>query len=258
MPGRPRATTAHAAPNRRGFADNLEAVAGAPDRPVLFPAADHRPECVFARGSLAGRPVALACSGEALELPCVHARQEILAVRRWAEPRVAGKAGVTQGVQVRPVLVDPCVYLISSADGPGAGDEDIDVLRRSLEQPQRAEVVLDRVRGAVQVEHRDQDIRKHVAGDENPAFLNQQRRMARGMRLMLDNPDVRAIPGNPRSFGGQAGNEAKQVPRYLPGDVRRYPLGDAILPARVRQLISDSGRAAGRAVTRRRPAPGVA
>jgi len=48
------------------------------------------------------------------------------------------------------------------------------------------------------------------------------------MRLMLDNPHFRAIPGNPRRPGGQAGNEAEQVQRYLLGDVRRYqPGGDA-------------------------------
>ena len=52
--------------------------------------------------------------------------------------------GVTQGVRVRPILVDPCVYLISFADGPVAGDEDIDVARHALEQPQRGKVVLDR------------------------------------------------------------------------------------------------------------------
>jgi len=188
---------------------------------------------------------------------CVHARQEILAVRRWAESRVAGNADVTQSMHVRPILVDPGVYLISSADGPVAGDEDIDAVRRALEQPQRGEVVLDRVRGVVQVEHRNQDVRKHVASDENSAFLNQQGRMALGMRLMLDDPDLRAIPGNPRSFGGQAGNEAEQVPRNLPRDVWRNPRGDASLPIRVRQLSSDGGRAAGRAVTRRRAEPAV-
>ena len=47
--------------------------------------------------------------------------------------------------------------------------------------------------------------REHVAGDENPAFLDQQRCMARGMCLMLDDPDSRAIPGNLRHLGGQAG-----------------------------------------------------
>jgi len=77
------------------------------------------------------------------------------------------------------------------------------------------------------------------------------------MRLVLDNPDLRAIPGNLRRLGGQAGNEAEQVQRYLPGDVRRYRLGDAGLSARVRQPVSGSGRAAGRAVTGRRAEPGV-
>ena len=132
---------------------------------------------------------------------------------RWAHPRVVRSTGVTQGLHVRTILVDPCAYLISSADGPVAGDEDIDVARHALDQPQRGEVVLDRVSGVVQVKHRNQGIRKHVAGDKNPALLDQQRRMARGMRLMLDNPDLRAIPRNPRRFGGQTGNAPKQVPR---------------------------------------------
>src|SRR6266545_5304490 len=139
----------------------------------------------------------------------MHAWQPILAVRgRWADPRVAGNTGVTQGMHVRAILFDPCAYLISSADGPVTRDEDVDVARRALEQPQRGEVVLNRVRGVVQVEQRNQDIRKHVAGDENAALLDQQRRMTRGMRLMLDNPDSRAITRNPRRFRGQTGDEA--------------------------------------------------
>ena len=44
--------------------------------------------------------------------------------------------------------------------------------------------------------------------------------MARGMSLMLDDPDLRAIPRNLRSFGGQAANEAEQIQWYLLGDVR--------------------------------------
>ena len=44
-----------------------------------------------------------------------------------------------------------------------------DVARHVLEQAQRGKVVLDRVSAGVQVEHRNQDIRKHVAGDEIPA-----------------------------------------------------------------------------------------
>ena len=85
-----------------------------------------------AHRSLVGHPVALASLGETLELPCVHASHPIVR-GRWAEPRVAGNMGVSQVVHVGPILVDPCVYLISSADGPMAGDEDIDVARHALE-----------------------------------------------------------------------------------------------------------------------------
>ncbi len=78
----------------------------------------------------------------------MHARQPIVR-GRWADPRVAGNMGVPQGVHVRPILVDPCVYLIGSTDGPVAGDDDIDVARHALEQHQGGEVVLDRVSGVV-------------------------------------------------------------------------------------------------------------
>ena len=78
--------------------------------------------------------------------------------------------------------------------------------------------------------------------------LNQQRRMAPGMRLMLDNSDLRAIPRNLRHLGGQAGYEAEQVQWYLLGDAAA--LRDLRNP--VRQLISGIGRAARRAVTGRR------
>jgi hypothetical protein len=101
---------------------------------------------------------------------------------------------------------DPCPYLSSSADATVTRNKDIDVARHALEQLQRGAVVLDRVSG-VQIEHRNQDIREHVAGDENAALLDQHRRMARGMRLMLNDPNLRAVPRNPRSFGGQAGDK---------------------------------------------------
>lgn len=78
----------------------------------------------------------------------MRARQAgILAVRPWAEPQVAGNADVAQGLHVRAILVDPRVYLISSGDGPMAGDKDVDVCSHAREQPQRGQVVLDRVSG---------------------------------------------------------------------------------------------------------------
>ena len=52
--------------------------------------------------------------------------------------------GVTQGMHVRAILVDPCAYLISSADGPVTRDEDIDIARHAFEQLQRGEVVFNR------------------------------------------------------------------------------------------------------------------
>jgi hypothetical protein len=131
-----------------------------------------------------------------------------------------------------------------------AGDDDLDVARDVVQQPKRGDVVLDRVGGsAVQVEHRNQDVGEHVAGDENPALLDEQRRMARGMRPMLDDPHLRAVPRNLRRLGGQGGDEAVQVQRDLIGDFRLgQVLGDAGLRVRVGQLLADSVGAAGRGV----------
>src|SRR4051812_25777569 len=192
-----------------------------------------------------------ASSGELLSLPFVHSGRPILAVRRWPEPRVAGGIAVPQGMQVGAILVDPWAYLIGSADGPVARDDDVDVVRHVLEQPQRGEVVLDRVSGAAQVEQRNQDVGERVGGDEHSAFLDQQRRVARGMRLMLDDPDSRAVPGKLLRIGGQRGDEAEQIERYLIDDVRRYQRGDAGLRTRVRQPLPDGGGAARRAMTGR-------
>jgi hypothetical protein len=104
--------------------------------------------------------------------------------------------GVAHGLHVRPIQVNSRAQFFCSSDGPVPRDEDIDVSRNSLEQLQGGEIVLDRISRVVQVEQRDQHIGQHVARDENPAFLNHQRRMARGMGLMFHNPDTGAIPRN--------------------------------------------------------------
>jgi hypothetical protein len=88
--------------------------------------------CV-ASGSLSGCPVARSFLGEPLELPFIHAGQPILAERgRWADARVIGSMAVTQGMHVRAIQFDPSAYLVSSADGPVTGDEDINVVRHAL------------------------------------------------------------------------------------------------------------------------------
>jgi len=73
-----------------------------------------------ADGSLAGRPVSLSFLGEWLDLSFMHAGHPIVR-GRWTDPRIAG---ITQGMQVRAILVDPCVCLISSTDGPVTWDDD--------------------------------------------------------------------------------------------------------------------------------------
>lgn len=124
----------------------------------------------------------------------MNARKEVPPVRGWPEPGVVRSIAVTQGLHVRAILGDPCGYLVGRTGGAVAGDDDVHVARGVLEESQRGQVVPDRIRGAAQVEHRNQDIGKHVTGDENAGFLDQQRRMARRMCLMLDNPDFRAFP----------------------------------------------------------------
>src|SRR5690242_12648343 len=139
----------------------------------------------------------------------MHARQPILVERR-RETRIVRTTAVTQSLRIRAVLFDPCARLIGVADGTVTGDEDLDTVRHryALDQPQRSEVVLDWV-CSFQVEKRNQDIRKQVTGDENAALLDEQRRVASGMPLVLDNPNRWAIPGNSLSVGGQTGNLAK-------------------------------------------------
>jgi hypothetical protein len=56
-------------------------------------------------------------SGEALGLSVVYIAYPLPAgLSRWADPRVMGNIALAQGEHVRPVPLDPCVYLISSAD----------------------------------------------------------------------------------------------------------------------------------------------
>jgi hypothetical protein len=97
--------------------------------------------------------------GQAVGLPVVHVADPLPAgLGRCTDPRVAGSPAVPQGQHVRSVLFDPGPHRTGPADRPVAGDDDRRVARHALQQPQRREVVLDRVGGAVQVEHRDQDV----------------------------------------------------------------------------------------------------
>lgn len=147
-------------------------------------------------GLLFGRAVVLSFFDEELSLPFMRAGQPILAERgRWADPRVLGNTAVPQGLHVREVKFDLGVRPINSTDGPVTRDENFGVVRHTLEQLQCSDVIFDRGCGVV-VRERDEDVRKHVASDENATILDQQRRMTRDVRLMRDNPHPRPIPRN--------------------------------------------------------------
>ena len=93
--------------------------------------------------------------------------------------------------------------MIGPADGAVTGDDDVDIARHALEQPQRVEVVLDRVRRAGHVEHRDQDVGEHVAGDEDAARLDHQGRVTGGVRPVLEDPAAAgARAQSARSYSG--------------------------------------------------------
>ncbi len=49
------------------------------------------------------------------------------------DPGIARLTAVTQRLNVRAILVDPCEYLISSADGSVAGHHNVDVACHTLE-----------------------------------------------------------------------------------------------------------------------------
>jgi hypothetical protein len=113
-------------------------------------------------------------------------------------------------------------------------DDDIDVVRHALEQPQPNKVVLNRVSGVV--EHRNQDIRQHVARHENPTFFDQQRRMAGGMSRMLNIPDSRPSQGpvltspRPALFGAGGMAAILEGTLAFDGDCLRLIRGDIEYP----------------------------
>ena len=129
---------------------------------------------------------------------------------------------------------------------------------RSSSSPQPDEVVLHRVVGVVKVvEHGNEDVGEHVAGGEDSAFLNQQRRVARGVSRVFDDLDFRSVPGDPLCSGGQAGDAAVKVQWRLVGDLGWEPRRGARLPVRGRPHLLHDGRTARCRVARRFTEVGV-
>ena len=80
-----------------------------------------------------------------------------------------------------------------------AGNQDIDV-PGSLTQPVECRLVGAHLIGAARVEERDQDVGEHVAGEQDATVREEDRGVADGVRLMLDDL-ARTRARRPRAAG---------------------------------------------------------
>jgi hypothetical protein len=103
-------------------------------------------------------------------------------------------------------------------DGPVAGDQEIDA-SGCLSQPVECGLVGAHLIGAVSVEERDQDIGEHVAGEQDAAVRKEDRGVADGVRLMLD--DLARYGSAVRE---QRGDERDQLERDARRALRRHRL----------------------------------
>ena len=87
-------------------------------------------------------------------------------------------------------------HLGTLGNGAVAGDDDIDV-PGGLTQPVECRLVGAHLIGAARVEERDQDVGEHVAGEQDATVREEDRGVADGVRLMLED-----LPGTgPPSAG---------------------------------------------------------
>ena len=90
-------------------------------------------------------------------------------------------------------------HLGTLGHGPVAGDQDIDV-PGSLTQPVEGRLIGAHLIGAARVEEWDQDVGEHVAGEQDATVGEEDRGVANGVRLVLDDlarhgPPVRGQRG---------------------------------------------------------------
>jgi hypothetical protein len=91
----------------------------------------------------------------------------------------------SQRVDVGAIGGDAGRHLGTLGDGAVARDHDIDV-PGGLFQPVEGRLVGAHLIGAASVEERDQNIGEHVAGEQDATVREEDRRVADGVRLMLD------------------------------------------------------------------------
>ena len=93
-----------------------------------------------------------------------------------------------------------------------AGDQDIDV-PGGLPQPVECRLIGAHLIGAARVEERDQDVGEHVAGEQDAAVREEDRGVADGMRLMLD--DLTRHGSAVRGSGVTSPNSSRGMPDAL-------------------------------------------
>ncbi len=99
-----------------------------------------------------------------------------------------------------------------------AGDHDVDLPDR-LTQPVGRRLVGTQLIVLARVEERDQDVGEHVAGEQNATVGEEDRGVADGVRLMLDD-----LARQRYAVRGQRGDERDQLERDARGALRRHRL----------------------------------
>jgi len=107
---------------------------------------------------------------------------------------------------------EPGRHLGTLGNGPVAGDHDIDV-PGSLTQPVECRLIGAHLIRAARVEERDQDVRKHVAGEQDATVREEDRGVADGVRLMLDDLARHASPS--AGSGVRSPNSSRGMPDAL-------------------------------------------
>ena len=113
-------------------------------------------------------------------------------------------------VDVGTIGGEPGRHLGTFGNGAVAGDHDIDV-PGGLTQPVQRRLVGAHLIVLARVEDRDQDVGEHVAGEQDATVGEEDRGVADGVRLMLDD-----LARHGSAVRGQRGDERDQLERDVP------------------------------------------
>ena len=105
-----------------------------------------------------------------------------------------------------------------------AGDHDLHVLG-GLTQPVECRLVGGHLVGAARVEQRDQDVGEHVAGEQDASVREEDRGVADGVRLVLDD-----LARHGSAVRGQRGEQPDQLEGDARGALRRHRLARSRTP----------------------------